>query len=57
MWDDYRRGTLKQQTLEKRGKEVRRRVAPQNTVPKNWGEFLRLSDNKKELFFFLAKML
>jgi len=36
VWDDYRRGTLKQQTRKKRSKGVRRRVAPQNAVPKNW---------------------
>ena len=51
VWDDYREGTLKAQTREKRGKGVRRRVSAQNAVPQNWGEFLRLADNKKELFF------
>jgi hypothetical protein len=54
VWDDYRPGTLKEQTREKSGKGVRRRVAPQNAVPKNWGAFLRLADNKKELFSFLS---
>jgi len=55
VWDDYRAGSLKQQTQEKRGKEVRRCVAPMNAVPKNWEEFLRLSDNKKELFSYLSR--
>lgn len=55
VWDDYRPGTLKEQTREKRGKGVRRRVAPQNAVPKNWGEFLRHAENKKELFSFLSR--
>ena len=55
VWDDYRQGTLKQQTRDKRGKGVRRRVAPQNALPKNWGEFLKLADNKKELFSFLGR--
>ena len=26
-----------------------------NSIPKNWGEFLRLDDNKKELFAFLRR--
>lgn len=55
VWDDYRPGTLKRQAREKRGKGVRRRVAPNSVIPKNWGEFLRLSENKKELFSFLSK--
>ena len=55
VWDDHREGTLKAQTREKRGKGVRRRVSPQNAVPQNWGEFLRLADNNKELFSFLSR--
>ncbi len=55
VWDEYRPGTLKQQARDKRGKGVRRRVAPNNAIPKNWGEFLRLSENKKELFAFLSR--
>jgi hypothetical protein len=47
-------GTWKEQTREKRGKGVSRRVAPQNAVPKNRGAFLSLADNKKELFSFLS---
>ena len=35
VWDDYRPGTLKEQTPEKRGTGVRRCVAPQNAVPQN----------------------
>ena len=50
VWDD----TLKEQTQEKRGKGVRRHVAPQNAVPQYWGEFFRLADNKKELFSFFS---
>ena len=55
VWDKYRPGTLKQQARDKRGKGVRRRVAPNNAIPKNWGEFLRLAENKKELFAFLSR--
>ena len=39
---------------EIRGRGIRRRVAPSNTIPGNWLEFLRLADNKTELFDFLA---
>ena len=30
------------------------RVAPNNSIPKNWGEFFMLADDKKELFAFLS---
>ena len=33
VWDDYRSGSLKEQTREKRGKGIRRRVAPSNAIP------------------------
>ena len=55
VWDIYKAGSLKQQRREKRGKGVCRRVAANNSIPKNWGEFLRLDDNKKELFAFLSR--
>ena len=55
VWDDYRPDSLKQQTRQKQGMGVRRRVAPQNMIPKNWGEFLRVAENKKELFAFLSR--
>ena len=44
VWDDYRPGTLKEQTREKPGTEVRQHMAPQNAVSQNWGGFLRLAD-------------
>ena len=50
MWDEYKPDTLKQQAWDKRGKGVRRRVAPDNAISKNWGEFLRLAEIKKDLF-------
>ena len=55
IWDDYRPRLLNEQTRQKRGKGVRHRVSPQNMVPKNWGEFLRVAENKKELFAFLSR--
>ena len=54
VWDVYLEDSLKSDTREKRGKGVRRRVAPASTIPGNWQEFLRLADNKTELFRFLA---
>ena len=54
VWDVYRQDSLKTTTREKRGKGVRRRVAAANSIPGNWQEFLRIDDNKTELFDFLA---
>ena len=45
---------MKSETRSKRGKGIRRRVEPRSAVPGNWQEFLRIDDNKTELFFFLA---
>ena len=50
MWDDYH----KTETRSKRGKGVRRRVEPCHAIPGNWQEFLRIDDNKTELFSYLA---
>jgi len=46
--------SLKVDTRSKRGKGVRRRVKPSSAVSPNWQEFLRIEDNKTELFSFLA---
>ncbi len=54
VWDVYLEDSLKSTARENRGRGVRRRVAPSNTIPGNWQEFLRLADNKTELFDFLA---
>ena len=54
VWDDYFPESLKAETRSRRGKGVRRRVEPCNTIPGNWQEFLRIDDNKVELFSFLA---
>ena len=37
-----------------RGKGVRRRVVPSAAIPNNWKDFLRVDDNKTELFSFLS---
>ena len=54
IWDVYLEDSLKSTTREIRGRGIRRRVTPSNTIPGNWQEFLRLADNKTELFDFLA---
>ena len=54
LWDVYRRGSLKAATREKRGSGTRRRVTSPSQVPKNWKSFLRVNENKTELFHFLA---
>ena len=54
VWDVYQTDSLKGKTRQKRGKSVRRRVVPSAAIPKNWKEFLRVDDNKTELFSFLS---
>ncbi len=55
VWDMYIQDRLKSTTRQKRGKGVRRRVAPTTTIPHNWKDFLGLDENKSELFSFLAQ--
>ena len=57
VWDLYIADSLKADTRNRRGKGVRRRVEPTSEVPRNWQEFLRIDDNKTELFSFLASNL
>ena len=54
VYDVYLLDSLKRTTREKRGKGVRKRVSPQTRIPSNWQEFLRVSENKTELFLFLS---
>jgi len=54
IWDIYREESIKLQCREKRGKGIRRRVSGSTHIPGNWQQFLHISDNKKELFPFLA---
>ncbi|CAC5369681.1 unnamed protein product [Mytilus coruscus] len=46
-----------QKTRCKRGKGVKRRVLQDSRVPGNWEPFLRVNDNKTELFTYLAEQL
>jgi len=48
---------LKSGTREKRGIGTRTRVTANTKIPKNWTEFLRVDDNKTELFHYLADVL
>ena len=54
VWDEYVQGSLKSYTRSVRGKGSRRRVESSSTIPRNWQEFLRNEDNKRELFSFLS---
>ena len=54
VWDIYVQDSLKSTTRSKCGKGSRRRVQPTTRVPTNWHEFLRVDDNKTELFAYLA---
>ena len=55
VWDVYLPDSLKAETRSKRGKGIRRRVAKSSTIPGNWKDFLHISENKTELFSFLAR--
>ncbi|KAH3810175.1 hypothetical protein DPMN_138564 [Dreissena polymorpha] len=54
VWDEYIADNLKESTRSTRGKEVRRRVLPDSRIPKNWESYLRIDENKTELFMYLA---
>lgn len=54
VWDRYLENSLKQGTREARGSGSRRRVCDNAAIPLNWKSFLRLDDNKTELFQYLA---
>ena len=51
VWDVYIADSLKNTTGQKRGKGIQRRVAP------NWIDFLRVDENKTELFKFLSQQV
>lgn len=55
VWDVYIADSLKSSTREMRGKGKRRHVASSTMIPKNWREFLRVDENKTELFHFLSQ--
>lgn len=55
VWDQYHEDSLKSQTRETRGSGSyqRIRVQPNGPIPKNWHQFLRVSENKTEIFSLL----
>ena len=54
VFDTYKIKSLKETARNKRGKGVRRKVQDNTIAPSNWRGFLRLSENKKELFKYLS---
>ena len=54
VFDVYQPSSLKAEARSKRGRGIRRRVTSKGKLPSNWRNFLRDSDNKTELFNFLA---
>lgn len=56
-WDTYVPDSLKDATGEKRSQAVRRKVAGQTRLPKNWMMFPRDPDNKSELRSFLTSKM
>ena len=57
IWDVHRQDSLKAATREKRGSGTCRRVTSYSQILKNWKSFLRVNENKTELFQFLAKQV
>ena len=47
--------SLKKATREKRGVGRRRQVLASTLFPANWQDFLKIDENKEELFGFLAR--
>lgn len=54
VFDVYKSDSLKLTTREHRGRGIRTKVSNNTKMPTNWQEFLRVDDNKSELFHFLA---
>lgn len=55
VWDTYQPESPKTGTREKRGSGARRRVTPTVKILPHWKSFLRVYDNKTELFGILAQ--
>ena len=55
VWDVYRDDSLKSATRDARGTGTRRKVIPSARIPGNWKSFLRVNENKTQLFHLLAK--
>ena len=57
VFDAYWKDSLKAATRTKRGKCIRRNVEGNKQVPSNWQEFLRIDENKSELFHLTSDRL
>ena len=55
VWDEYRRDSLKCSLREKRASGQRRKVLPNAFIPSDWKGFLRVDDNKTELFRYVSE--
>lgn len=54
VFDVYKDDSLKAFLRQERGTGMRQKVQPNIILPKNWESFLKVDDNKSELFKFLA---
>ena len=54
VWDVYKDGSLKKVTREKRGSGQRKKILLSTRIPSDWKGFLRVVENKDELFKLLA---
>ena len=57
VWGQYVSNSLKKHAHYVWGEDTRRRVLDGTVTPKNWAGFLQNSENKRELFYFLAEKL
>ena len=55
VWDRYVNNSLKSTARVKQGTGVRVHVGPSVPMPQKWTEFLRVDENKSELFRFLSQ--
>ena len=54
VWDTYNQNSLKASTRQMRGTGIRLVFKDSTTIPSNWQSFLRVDENKVELFNFLS---
>ena len=57
VWDRYLPDSLKDSAQVKRGKGIRRCVRPDSRIRGDWTAFLRVDEDKQELFLYLAGQL
>ena len=57
VWNVYIDDSLKKGARDHRGGGTRRKVTPSTPIPKNWQSFLRVDQNKEELFHLLSEQV